>query len=396
MAFKDLTLPNRIVAVHVDFMKHKDFCILGGVTQIGKVSVDDTVTTAATNGEDVYYNPEFIADMSRKQLRYLVGHENMHKALHHCTEYMAASNKYPEEMAQAADYVVNWQLESMDTGTEKFLERPTSIPPLVNAKYADMSILEVLRDLLKNPPPPSDKPMDEHKPGDKPGEPGEGEGDEVKSDVKQRIEDAVRHGEIMQQQMRGAADGAAKALSGFRESRTDWRGPLRRFVQEICEGDEQSRFSPPNKRMLPLGIILPSHFSEATGELIVACDTSGSMTYILPTVFGEIARIAQTVLPTSLRVIWWDTKVRGEQVFTPRDYANIAKLTAPSGGGGTTVSCVAAYIKEKAYRPKATILLSDGWIEASYEPPAGNLLWGIVNNRRFVPVRGKVLHIQED
>src|ERR1035437_134945 len=150
MAFKDLTLEQRIIAVHVDCMKHKDFCILGGVTQIGKVIVGTSVPTAATNGEDVYYNPDFITSMTRKQLRYLVGHENMHKALHHCTEYMEASKKYPREMAQAADYVVNWQLESMDTGVEKFLERPTEIPPLVNKKYADMSILEVLRDLLKN------------------------------------------------------------------------------------------------------------------------------------------------------------------------------------------------------------------------------------------------------
>ena len=153
MAFKDLSPSDKLVAVHTDFMKHHTFCILGGVTQIGKAEVRDDIPTACTNGEDIKYGAAFIKDMTRKQLRYLVGHENMHKALHHCTEYQLVAKKYPDEFAQAIDYVVNWQLESMDTDAENFLERPTAVPPLVDAKYADMSILEVILALLKDPQP---------------------------------------------------------------------------------------------------------------------------------------------------------------------------------------------------------------------------------------------------
>ena len=392
MAYKDLSLSDKLVAVHTDFMKHSTFCILGGVTQIGKVEVRDDVPTACTNGEDVLYGADFIKDMTRKQLRYLVGHENLHKALHHCTEYTLIAKKYPQEFAQAIDYVVNWQLESMDTDATKFLERPTAIPPLVDAKYANMSVPEVIRELLKSPQPKK-QPMDEHKQGTL--TPTE---DDIKSaeTVKTKIEDAIRHGEIVQGQMRSAEGKGSMSLDGFREARTDWKPHLRRFFQEVCEGDDQSRFNPPNKRMLPLDIILPSHFSEATGEIIVACDTSGSMFGYYGLVFGEIARICQTVNPKTIRVIWWDTHIAGEQVFTQKDYANIAKLMAPKGGGGTTVSCVARHIAAKKYKPKAVILLSDGYIESQYEVPSGNVLWGIVNNARFVPLRGKVLHIQED
>ena len=392
MAYKDLSLADKLVAVHTDFMKHHTFCILGGVTQIGKVSVTDDVPTACTNGEDVKYGAAFIKDMTRKQLRYLVGHENFHKALHHCTEYMLIAKKYPREFAQAIDYVVNWQLESMDTEPDKFLERPTQVPPLVNAKYANMSVPEVIRELLKDPQP-NQKPMDEHEQGTT--EPTDEEIKEAE-EVKTKIEDAIRHGEIVQGQMRSAQGKGAMALDGFRESRTDWKPHLRRFFQEMCEGDDQSRFNPPNKRMLPLDIILPSHFSEATGEIIVACDTSGSMHGYYGLVFGEIARICQTVQPKSVRVIWWDTHVAGEQVFTQKDYANMAKLMSPKGGGGTTVACVAKHIAAKKYKPKATIYLTDGYIESQYEVAPGNVLWGVVNNPRFVPIRGKVLHIQED
>lgn len=402
MAFKDLSLDDRLVAVHADFMRHSNFCILGGVTQIGKVTVTDDVPTAGTDGVDIYYGREFIQDMSRKQLRYLVGHENGHKILHHCSEYKAYADKYPREFAQAIDYVVNWMLESMDDGKEKFLERPTKVPPLVDAKYANMGVLEVMRDLLKNGDPDK-KPMDKHiqlviATGEAK---GEGEDDTVEIDaaklemVKQQIEDAVRHGEILQQQMRSAEGKGTTPLSGFREQRTDWRGPLKRFMKENSEGDDQSRYSPPNRRLLPLDVLLPSRFSVKAGEILIACDTSGSMGSILPIVFGEIANIAQSLKPKAIRMLWWDTRVAGDQVFTERDYDKIAKLVKPMGGGGTTVSCVAQYVKANRIKPKATIMLTDGYIESHYEVVPGHVLWGVVGNKAFRPLRGKVLHIDE-
>ena len=57
---------------------------------------------------------------------------------------------------------------------------------------------------------------------------------------------------------------------------------------------------------------------------------------------------------------------------------------------------MAKHIAAKKYKPKATIMLTDGWIEDQYDVAPGNVLWGVVNNPRFVPIRGKVLHIQED
>jgi predicted metal-dependent peptidase len=213
--------------------------------------------------------------------------------------------------------------------------------------------------------------------------------------VEQQIRDAVLQGEIVQGQLRGSMGSPNRLLEGFREQRTDWRGPLRRFISEICEGDDQSRFNPPNRRFLAHDIIMPSHFSESADELLIACDTSGSMTGVYPIVFGEIANIARTVMPKRIRLLWWDTQVAGEQVFEPKDYDRIQTAMAPKGGGGTTVSCVAAHVKAKGYKPRVTIMLTDGYVESSYEVVPGNVLWGIVGNRSFQPLRGKMLHIEE-
>lgn len=405
MSYKDLNAAQRVTTVHFDFMKHPEFVRLGGVSQVGKVIIDPACPTAATNGVDVRYGEAFVMRLSRGQMRYLVAHENMHKALGHCTEYKEINAKYPRESNMAQDYSINQLIEEMDGGSG-FVERPTDPAPLIDVKYAGMSFMQILQDLLKNPPPQggegkagegqgSGQPggtMDEHIQS----EPGEGEGqrsEEELAKVKQQIEDAVNQGEMASAKMRGETSGKGRRLSGEQVRHTDWRTPLRRFIQELCEGDEQSRFSPPNKRMLPLGIVLPSHFSEATGELIVACDTSGSMTGVYPTVFGEIARICQNAQPASVRVIWWDTRVHSVQVFAPKDYAAINKLLKPEGGGGTTVSVVADYIAKERLKPKAVIMLTDGYIESKYRVPTAPTLWGIVDNERFTPIKGKVVHI---
>ena len=393
MAYKNLSPRDRVTAVHMDFMRHPDFSILGGVTQIGNVFVDGQHPTAATNGEHVWYSDAFIMGSTRKQVRYLVGHENMHKALHHCTAYTAAAEKYPEVYAQAIDYVVNGTLERMDPNM-LFLERPTIVAPLVREEFSDLSVLAVMRKLLdenKTAPPPMDvhiQMTSSPSAGDTPEEAKA----QAQAKLKTLIEDALAQGDIVSKQLRGDTAGTS-ALSGFTERTTDWRTPLRKFFEEFCEGDDQSRYCPPNKRLMPLGILLPSHFSEASGEFIVACDTSGSMGGVYPVVFGEIARLCQQMQPKKVRVIWWDSQVQAEQVFTAKDYAQVSKLMKPQGGGGTTVSCVGRYIKAAGYKPKATIVISDGYVESVYEPPAGPLLWAIVDNQNWTSIRGKVLHI---
>jgi predicted metal-dependent peptidase len=145
--------------------------------------------------------------------------------------------------------------------------------------------------------------------------------------------------------------------------------------------------------MLPQGIIMPSHFSESTGELVVACDASGSMWGILPTVFGEIARICENVRPEQVRVLFWEYEIVGEQIFKPQDYDKIADLLKPCGGGGTRLTCVAEYLQANKIKPKATIILSDGYIENDYILPEGPTLFGSVDNDHFVAHTGKTIRI---
>ena len=97
--------------------------------------------------------------------------------------------------------------------------------------------------------------------------------------------------------------------------------------------------------------------------------------------------------PESVRVIWWEYSVVGEQVFKPIDYPNIGKLMKPAGGGGTRVTCVAEHIEQNKLKPKCVIYLTDGYIESDYRLPEFPVLFGAVDNDSFVASRGKTLRI---
>jgi len=383
--YNDMTPHERVTAVGIDLTRNALFAQLSGVAMVGRIEITDRLPTAATNGRDEYYNPDFVLAQNRKQLRYVRIHENLHKMLKHCVEYKDVCKRYPKLSNVAMDHVINLIIEEIDPNFT-WVERPT-VKPCVDAKYKGWGFLRVLRDLIDQ--------------GDEGG--GEGGFDDHRFDelddaemeeTGRRVDEAGRQGKILAEKLAGNGKGGGRLDLNATKRTTEWRQHLREFFDTICKGDEHSRFVPPNKRFAPLGSLLPSHFSYNKGEIIIAGDTSGSMGPIYPILFGEIAQIAQTVMPDALRVIWWDTSVCGEQLFKPDEYHSIATLMKPMGGGGTTPQCVVKYIAEKQYKPRAVIWLTDGYLDGSNAVVPCAALWGIVDNESFVPPQGKAIHIK--
>ena len=383
--YNDMTPHERVTAVGIDLTRNALFAQLSGVAMVGRIEITDRLPTAATNGRDEYYNPDFVLAQNRKQLRYVRIHENLHKMLKHCVEYKDVCKRYPKLSNVAMDHVINLIIEEIDPNFA-WVERPT-VPPCVDTKYKGWGFLRVLRDLIDQ--------------GDE--ESGEGGfddhlfdelDDEEMEETGRRVDEAGRQGKILAEKLAGNGKGGGRLDLNATKRNTEWRQHLREFFDTICKGDEYSRFVPPNKRFAPLGILLPSHFSYNKGEIIIAGDTSGSMGPIYPILFGEIAQIAQTVMPDALRVIWWDTSVCGEQLFKPDEYHSIATLMKPRGGGGTTPQCVVKYIAEKQYKPRAVIWLTDGYLDGDNAVVPCAALWGIVDNESFIPPQGKAIHIK--
>lgn len=389
MTFENLTLTQRVQAANIDCMRHPKFALLSGVICMGKSEVKEGIPTAATDGKNKYYGAEFIKPMNRKQLRYLVLHENFHVALKHCLLFKDWTKRAPQLTNIAQDFVVNALIEELDPDF-KFVERPSD-SLCIDAKYKGWSFPQVFNDLLKDAKIVEIKQsLDDHMEGD-------GEGDDRDADAEgklsKQIDDANRQGEMIARKLAGKEGGGRDIFGLAKERQTNWRDPLQDFIQSVCAGDDNSRFCPPNKRLLASGFVMPSHFSETIGELIIAADTSGSMTGYYPIVFGEVARICQHVKPERVRVLWWDTSVCGEQEFKPDQYDQIATLMKPKGGGGTTPDVVVKYISKKKIDAKAIVWLSDGYLGCSDPVTPMPSLWGIVDNDDFVAAHGKTLHI---
>ena len=197
MAFENLTLTQRIQAANIDCMRHPKFALLSGVICMGKSEVKEDIPTAATDGKNKYYGAEFIKDMNRKQLRYLVLHENFHVALKHCILFRDWTKRAPQLTNIAQDFVVNALIEELDPEF-KFVERPSG-SLCIDDKYKGWSFPQVFNDLVKDAKVVEMQSLDEHMDGD-----GEGEARDVEAEGKlsKQIDDANRQGEMIARKLR--------------------------------------------------------------------------------------------------------------------------------------------------------------------------------------------------
>jgi hypothetical protein len=207
------------------------------------------------------------------------------------------------------------------------------------------------------------------------------------------VDDANRQGEMLARKLAGKGKGGRDIFGTAKERTTNYVEAMQDWLVSVCSGDENSRFCPPNKRLLASGFIMPSHFNETVGELILAPDTSGSMSPYYRLIFGEIARMLTQVRPESVRILWWDDGVCGDQVFKPVDYEQIATLLKPQGGGGTRPQAVVDYILHHKINAKAIVWLTDGYLGCDTPNTPMPSLWGVVENEDFVPTHGKLVRI---
>ena len=398
-----MQVADRIKKAHIAVMQHKKFCAFSGVLACGKVIVDDSVPSAATNGWDVRYNPKFIEDNmpTDPELRFVVLHEAMHKAYRHLTVW----RKLHEENAMladiAADYFVNLALQDTDGG-EGFIKMPKlGVQP--EPKYRGWSVQMIYEDLKQQcAAEPSAGGG-----GDNPDDPDGGggfdqhdwEGNDANADPAKaqeqanEIQRAIRQGEILRRKLAGKGAGSADGVFGdLLTPKMDWRKLLREFVTETCAGRDESSWRKPNRRYLGMDIYMPSMVGTTMTELVVGIDTSGSV-FGGPemTRFGsELAAIIGDVKPAKTHVIYWDTEVAGHQVFEDGQFA-IQDLKF-KGGGGTNGAVLFDYLRGKRISPQAIVQFTDGYV-GSWGQTDRPTLWAVTTPSLSAPF-GTTIHIE--
>lgn len=416
-----ITQETRLKKAHIALMKHPETALFSGVILMGRSIVEDGIPTAYTNGRDKKYGREFISNLGDPQLRGLILHENLHVALKHIGRFTKEFKDNPMLINVATDYAVNDVIKSMED--KEFCLLPEG--GLYDEKFHNWSAREIYN-YLKSTLPPQPKVSIKMSGGGGTGgdkdEEGQGESQSIEISINGKklkvsttdehdfgaeemspaeqaqlsdsIDRALREGGILAGRM-GAK--VPRQIGDLLEPKINWREALREFVTNSSRGSDEYTWRRFNKRLMANDLYLPSLENETIGEIVVAIDTSGSIGGPELTEFAtELASICDSVSPSRVRVLWWDTDVHGEQIFQD-NYTNIAEMLKPQGGGGTHVGCVSDYIVKNKVSCEGVLVFTDGYVEHDIKwEVSAPTLWLVTQARDFQPPMGGKVVKKED
>lgn len=305
-----------------------------------KLVEDSAVATLCVDGKEIRYNPDFVAGLSPSLTRSALVHEVGHCVFEHIGR---RNGRDPRKWNHAGDYVINAMIK--DSGFE------IGTNWLYNPAYANMTTDEIYSLL------PEDDGKD-NKPG--PGEPG-GSLDECTDGNPGSADTDATDWKIAAIQAAATAKAMGKlpaSMARFIDELTapkvDWRDILRRFITEISKNDYT--WMRPNKRFASQGITLPTLHSESMGHVVVAIDTSGSISQDMLNAFGaEIKAIVASTRPVKTTVIYCDSAVNHVDEFEANDEMHFDM----HGGGGTDFRPPFDYLQERGETPVCFIYLTD-------------------------------------
>lgn len=385
----------RVSKAVVSIMGQPRYTALRQVMLIGKRSTGD-VKTACTNGRDEVYGNKFVESLTDAELRFLILHETRHKLYRHLHVWRHLYEEDAQTANMACDYAINLQIadENRD-GYATMPMRDGKPIGLIDERFRNMDVAKIYRVLRQERQEQSggqggqgdnqDGGMDDHN-----WDEAQSLSEDEKKDLDKQIDQAIRQGALAAGHMGHAV---SRDLQDLMRPQVDWREVLRNFAMETCSGNEYGTWRRPNRKYIAAGHYMPSTYSESVGELVVAVDTSGSITAeALTQVLSEIVGICHTVSPSAVRLLYWDTMVRGDERYDREDLDRIPSSTKPKGGGGTRITCVNKYMDEHNIKPQAVIVLTDGHLGGTWGEWAVPVLWGVIDNPQAVPP-GQTVHI---
>jgi predicted metal-dependent peptidase len=370
---------------------------------------DKSIKTAETDGECLWYNPDYIYSMDVQQVKALLAHEVLHITnLHH----LRRESREMDKWNTACDYAINQIL--VDSGF--------SVPNnwLHNYAYKNMNA-ETIYNLLPNQSngnndksqngnsqnsnnqnnsqnnQNNNRNQQQNQPQSKQKPKPQDWGRVIDYPCKNKSEQRQKECETMQKVIAAVQAGkkAGKLPSNmerfvdeFLNPVVDWRQQLRLYMTEITRNDYT--WLRPSTRYMSQGLYLPKLESPTIGRIILAVDTSGSIDRkMLNTFATEVKEIAENTNNT-VTVIYCDAEVQKVEELTD-DKLN------PKGGGGTDFRPVFTHINENEEDCKVLIYFTDGYCNdfPKYEPDY-TTIWAVKDNDNFKPPFGIILQISND
>jgi predicted metal-dependent peptidase len=172
------------------------------------------------------------------------------------------------------------------------------------------------------------------------------------------------------------------------EPKVDWRVLLARFIDNAARNDYA--WMPPNRRHIHDGIYLPALNNMELNELVIALDTSGSISPEELNLLGtELSAILENN-PARIHLLYCDVAVV--------DWLSISReelplKIEPKGGGGTDFRPAFEWVERQGVRPACFIYLSDMRCDKFPQEPDFPVLWGRLGEGGKQPPFGELLEV---
>lgn len=160
------------------------------------------------------------------------------------------------------------------------------------------------------------------------------------------------------------------------EPQVSWTDKIQSFfARKVGSGSYDYRR--PDRRLVVRDIYAPGRSGFGAGLVVIAVDTSGSITNeLLKRFFSEISGVLEDVRPKKLLVMWIDAQVH--RVDEVEEVSDLLTLK-PVGGGGTDFRPAFNWISDERVEPDAVIYLTDGYGSFPEVSPEYPTLWGNIS-----------------
>ncbi|MDH7478601.1 MAG: VWA-like domain-containing protein [Syntrophomonadaceae bacterium] len=333
------------------------------------LKIDPLTPTAHTDGRYIYLNPVWVEEVARREGREaiagLVAHEVMHLALQHLWR---RGTRMARLWNSACDFAVNSILAGAG------LKLPAGA--LLNHNFNGLTAEEIYRLLSAAPfQPPPPQPWGEHRWEE--AEQTQKEAAGLQREWEQRV---ARAAEAARQQGK-LPGGLERLVKGLLYPQIDWRQALGVFLQPTRR---DYSFIPPDRRFLSKeyqGLILPDFGQAGLEEVVIAIDTSGSVSEPeLSAFLTESMSLLETFPELRGMLVTIDAAVTAWQGLASDEPAPALRLV---GGGGTDFRPVFEEIEQRGVDPAAVVFLTDGAGTFPAAPPPYPVLWVIANNQQL-------------
>jgi predicted metal-dependent peptidase len=370
------------------FLHPGEGAFLGSLMCSMDITWNTKIKTAQTDGLTMEINPDWFSSIPELTRPTILMHELRHIGYLHPLRAQGLNHK---KFNWAADFVINLQLKDEGYSFD-------GVSPLLDSVFRNMTAEEVY-DLLPDPPPSGGGSGGQGKPGTGPvkqagcwsNDPDDQ--DLVEPDDPAKIEEIVQavHAAAMAQQRTGYSSKEVEAISEMIRKRNqpvvNWKSELKDFAQDKAKSG--LNYSKRNRRYNH--VILPARGKRGRlMEMDFFFDVSGSVTTGMEEqMLAEISFIHGVLKPKALNLIQFDTRIQKVQTFTPG--ASLEQIEIV-GRGGTSLECVAKYLKKS--RPAGAVVMTDLDCPIMSHVEGIPILWLCINNPGATVNQGKLIHIQ--